>query len=546
MVLKASGNKSGDISQIERLIAIGIALSSEKNVPRLLEMILDEAISITQADGGTLYTVIGEKLQFEVMRSNSLGLAMGGESGESIPFYPIALYNADGSPNNAMVAAHAALTRQTVNIEDAYAEEGFDFSGTRAFDRKTGYRSTSFLTIPMRNHENDVIGVLQLINKLDQPRGVVVAFTQHDQRMSESLASQAALALSNRRLIDDLGNLFESFIKMIASAIDEKSPHTAAHCERVPALTMMLADAANRIEHGPLKDFSMSEQDRYALEVASWLHDCGKITTPEYIIDKSSKLETVYDRIHTIDTRFEVLKRDAEIRRLNSLLELQGESDGDQVASIERNYRDEIRLIDEDRDFLRRCNVGSEHMASEDQERVRHIAARTWMNAEGAMAPLLEENEVYNLTIPKGSLTPEERQIINNHMATTIKMLESLPFPKHLRNVPEFAGGHHEKMDGSGYPKGLTRSQMSVPARVMAIADIFEALTAMERPYKDGMKLSEALGILGRMKQKSHIDPDLFDVFLHEQVFLIYAQQYMEPDQIDIDDPEDIPGYPFD
>jgi len=546
MAVEAPQSNVSELPQIERLNAIGIALSSERNIPRLLEMVLSEAIRITCADGGTLYTVDGDQLQFEVMHSNSLGLAMGGESGETIAFYPISLFNDDGSPNNAMVAAHAVLTRQTVNIEDAYAEEGFDFSGTRAFDQKTGYRSTSFLTIPMQNHENDVIGVLQLINKADERTGEVVAFSLHDQHLAESLASQVAVALSNRRLIDDLGHLFESFVKMIATAIDEKSPHTAAHCERVPALTMMLADKVNAVAHGPMKDFKMSEQECYALEVAAWLHDCGKITTPEYVIEKSTKLETVYDRVNHIDTRFDVLRRDAEIKRLKNLLALEGGAGNDKAKAVDQTYRDEIQRIDEDREFIRHCNIGGEMMAAEDQARVRSIGARTWMNSDGEMAPFLTENEVYNLTIPKGSLTPEERQIINNHMVATIKMLESLPFPKHLQNVPEYAGGHHEKMDGSGYPKGLTRDQMSVPARIMAIADIFEALTAMERPYKDGMKLSKTLSILGRMKQQAHIDPDLFDVFIHEQVYLTYAQQYMDPEQIDIDDPEDIPGYPFD
>jgi len=546
MVVEELQDNISELPQIERLNAIGIALTSERNIPRLLEMVLSEAIRITRADGGTLYTVDGDKLQFEVMRSNSLDLAMGGDSGETVAFYPISLYNDDGSPNNAMVAAHAVLTRQTVNIVDAYAEEGFDFSGTRAFDHKTGYRSTSFLTIPMQNHENDVIGVLQLINKINEATGKVVAFSLHDQHLAESLASQVAVALSNRRLIDDLGHLFESFIKMIATTIDEKSPHTAAHCERVPALTMMLADTVHNVAHGPMKDFNMSEQERYALEVAAWLHDCGKITTPEYVIEKSTKLETVYDRVNHIDTRFDVLKRDAEIKRLKNLLALEGGAGNGKAEALDQTYRDEIQRIDEDREFIRHCNIGGEMMAPEDQARVRSIGARTWMNSDGEMAPFLTENEVYNLTIPKGSLTPEERQIINNHMVATIKMLESLPFPKHLQNVPEYAGGHHEKMDGSGYPKGLTRDQMSVPARIMAIADIFEALTAMERPYKDGMKLSKTLSILGRMKQQAHIDPDLFDVFIHEQVYLTYAQQYMDPEQIDIDDPEDIPGYPFD
>ena len=527
-------SESRDLLQhIDRLIAIGIALSAEKDTHKLLELILLGAKELTHADGGTLYSV-GEdhSVRMEIIRTDSLNFAMGGTSGVAIPFPPIPLYDEDGQANQRMVVTHAVLNDRTVNIPDAYDAEGFDFSGTKAFDSKTGYRSTSFLTVPLKNHQGDIIGVLQLLNAQDPSSGQIIPFSDEAQLLTESLASQAAIALTNRRLIDDLKNLLESLIQLVATAIDEKSPYTGGHCKRVPVLTMMLAEAAHASMEGPLKDFRLSDDDRYELSIAAWLHDCGKITTPEYVVDKSTKLETIYDRIETIDTRFEILKRDAEIAMLKQQLTALEQGETPDKTAMQAALRDTLRELDEELDFLHLSNTGGEFMAEADQQRVREIAKRQWHH-NGEAIPLLTENEVYNLCIAKGTLTPEEREVINNHIVATIKMLEALPFPKHLRNVPEFAGGHHEKMDGSGYPRGLRGEQMSVQARIMAIADIFEALTARDRPYKEGKKLSEALRILNFMKKDKHIDPDLFEIFVRERIFAKYAEEYLEAAQID-------------
>lgn len=533
------------LDRLDRLNQIGVALSAEKDMPRLLEMILLGAQAITHADGGTLYTMTPQRsLRFEIIRTDSQHIAMGGTSGTPIPFAPLELYHPDGQPNDRMVVAHAVLHDRTVNIADAYSEAGFDFSGTRAFDAQTGYRSQSFLTIPMKNHENDIIGVLQLINKHD-PAGAVIAFDDDDRRLAESLASQAAVALTTKKLIAELNGLFEAFIQLIATAIDEKSPYTGGHCRRVPVLTLLLAEAASRAQTGSLKDFTLSAQDRYELSIAAWLHDCGKITTPEYVVDKATKLETLFDRIDLVEARFDILRRDAEIARLHGQLAALRNGKPQTAAPLDEHDAAELAQLKEEREFLRRVNRGGEFMPVEDQQRVRAIAARRWIDLDGEARPLLTENEVENLCIARGTLTSAERDIINNHIVTTIKMLESLPFPKHLRRVPEYAGGHHERMDGKGYPRGLTREQMPVPARVMAIADIFEALTAADRPYKKAKTLSESLSILGRMKREQHIDAELFDVFLQQKVYLHYARQYLQPAQIDIDEPHEIPGYPF-
>src|SRR3954462_1463294 len=527
------------VQRLDQLNAIGASLSAERGINRLLEAILTAAKTITRADGGTLYRVTEEKaLRFEIVRTSSLKYYLGGTTGNPVPFYPIQLHK-DGKPNTSMVAAHAALTGKTINIADAYTIEGFDFSGTRAFDSKTGYRSKSFLTVPMRNQEGESIGVLQLINAQDPHTGEIVPFSSSDQRLAESLASQAACALTNRMLIKQLETLFESFISLINGAIDEKSPYTGGHCQRVPVLTMLLAEAVNETTVGPLAKFRMTDKDRYELKIAGLLHDCGKVTTPVHVVDKATKLETIFDRVQLIDTRFEVLKRDLEIESLKR----QATMGRMEVADEEARLRDELRRLDEDRKFLHACNIGSERMRDDDIEHVKRVAKYRWRDVSGHEADFLTADEVKNLTIRAGTLTEEERKIINHHIVATIKMLEALPWPKHLTNVPEYAGGHHERMDGKGYPKGLKREEMSVQARCMGIADIFEALTAKDRPYKKGKTLSESLEILGRMKQNQHIDPDLFDIFVRRKIYRRYAEMFLDKEQIDEVDDSKIPGY---
>ncbi len=531
-------------NQLERLNAIGIALSSEHDNARLLETILLGAKELTNADGGTLYTVTDDaKLQFEIMRTQSLNVAMGGTTGVEIPFPSLPIYLDDGKPNINMVAAHCVVNGKTINIPDAYLAEGFDFSGTRKFDEKTGYRSQSFLTVPMKNHENEIIGVLQLINAVDPHTLQIIAFSEAHQRLVESLASQAAVALTNKNLIHDLKHLFESFIKLIADAIDEKSPYTGGHCQRVPELTMMLAEAAIKADAGPLKDFTMTEKEVYELKIAAWLHDCGKVTTPEHVMDKATKLETIFDRIQLIDDRFELLKTQRENQILRKALSTSMGGKTVNLKQLKHNVNVIKKRLDDDKNFIRKVNYGSESMQDKDLQRIHEIASHEYFNESGHTIKFLSEDEVYNLTIARGTLTPEEREVINNHIVVTISMLDSLQYPKDLRRVPEYAGGHHERMDGKGYPKGLTREQMSIPARMMGVADIFEALTSKDRPYKKAKTLSETLTILGKMKLENHIDPDIFDLFVREKIYLRYAEMFLESDQIDEVKEAEIPGY---
>ncbi|MCC6135024.1 MAG: GAF domain-containing protein [Candidatus Contendobacter sp.] len=537
---------SRDLSKcLEQLNQIGIALSRERDIPKLLETILTAAKRLLNADGGTLYRLEedSQSLRFEVLRNDSLQLHMGGASGAPIPFPPIPLYTPDGQPQTGMVVTYAVLHNETVVIDDAYADQHFDFSGTRRFDQKTGYRSRSFLTVPMKNHEGRIIGVFQLINALDPETGQVRTFSPDDRQLAESLASQAAIALTNHQLIDQLRNLFEGLIQLINTAIDHKSPYTGAHCQRVPVLTMMIAEVACRSERGLLKSFRPTLEELYELKIAGLLHDCGKIATPVHVVDKSTKLETLFDRVALVDTRFEALKRDAEIDCLKGKLAALERGDPAAIPALEQRLSKRLAELDADREYLRVCNIGGEFMDKAAQDRVRQIGAQRWVGPEGQECTFLSDEEIDNLCIARGTLNAEERTIIQEHVALTMRMLNALPWPEPLRNVAEYAGSHHEKLDGRGYHRGLNESTLPLPSRIICLADVFEALTARDRPYKPGKLLSETLTILGRMVQNHEIDPDLFDVFIRQGVWLDYARQYLEPEQIDEVDLSRIPGY---
>ncbi|MBI3283751.1 MAG: GAF domain-containing protein [Burkholderiales bacterium] len=527
--------------RLEQLTELSVALGNTHNIPLLLEQIFRAAKAMTHADGGTLYRLSPDRrsLAFDIALNDSLHLYQGGVSGQAVALPEIPLFQPDGQPNLHAVAAYAANLRSSVNIADVYQTGLFNFSEMRKFDSAHHYRCQSLLTVPMQDHEGELIGVLQLINATDAASGAVHAFSATDQRFIEALASQAAIALSKQQLLLQLQQLFEALVNMINIGIDEKSPNTGHHCQQVPQLTMLLAEAVHRTSAGPLADFRMTERDRDELWMAGLLHDCGKITTPVHVIEKATKLETICDRIQTVDTRFEVLKRDAEIRLLRRHAQL-NETDAQRLA---QQLRQELAQLDDDRAFLREANIGSERMSEQDRQRVLAIARYRWLAPDGVERDFLDTDEVGNLNIRAGTLSEAERKIINNHIVVTIRMLEALPWPRHLKNVPEYAGGHHERMDGKGYPRGLYGHQMSVQARLMAIADIFEALTAKDRPYKPGKSLSESLEILGKFSLNGHIDPDLFDIFIREKVYLDYARQYMDPAQIDAVDESRIPGY---
>lgn len=567
----------------KRLIDIGIALSAEKDTDKLMETILLEAKGIGKADGGTLYILNKNELKLEIIRTDSLGIAQGGTTGEAVTIPPVKMVNHDGDPNEQNVVSYCAITGRSVNIENAYDSDEFDFSGTKKFDEMTGFRSKSFLNVPLKNNADEVIGVLQLLNSLDPETGEVMAFSGEISPLIEALASQAAIAMDNAILIEAQKKLLDSFIELMASAVDAKSPYTGGHCQRVPELTEMLTRAACASNDSPFASFDLSEEEWYELHIGAWLHDCGKVTTPEYVVDKATKLEPITDRIHEIRMRFEVMKRDVIIKYHEEV------SAGQDASSAQAEMARRLAEIDEDYYFVADCNRGGEFFTDEKIERIKQISGTRWTRTldnragvsdddlkrlEWEPAPELpveealladrvdqifehdvlpyaadpenpygfqmeapdkkfNKGEVYNLCIQWGTLTTEERFKINDHIVQTIVMLENLPFPKHLERVPEIAGGHHEMMNGNGYPKKLDGSEMSIPARIMAIADVFEALTAADRTYKSPKALSDSIKNMSFMVKDEHLDADLFKLFLESGVYMEYAETYLLDFQID-------------
>ena len=558
--------------QLASLVENGLLLASERDRDKLLRHILMAGKRICNADAATLYLKTeGGGLRF-ALRSRS----------DSLPSTEIPLIDPHtGLPDERHVCTHVALNNRSVLIDDVYVESRFDLSGTRHFDLESGYRTVSMLAVPMAPRGGEVIGVLQFINATDRQNGQVVAFSRQDASFVEALAAQAAVALENHHLMAAQNELIDAMVRILAGAIDAKSAHTGGHCERVPQLAMMLAEEACRVDSGPLADFRFASADEWReFRIGAWLHDCGKVTTPEHIVEKATKLEVIHNRIHEVRLRFEILRRDAEIARLQALL------DGVEATEANAVFAASVRQLEDDFAFVAACKIGGETLAEAAVERLHAIAGRTWLrhfddrlglsNEELARVELLpaqslparetlladkpqhliprpaspgldpsygfqmkvpehlyNQGELYNLCVSRGTLTTEDRYKINEHIMQTIVMLEQLPLPKNLRRVPEYAGTHHETLRGSGYPRGLSREQLSVPARIMAIADIFEALTACDRPYKKAKTLSESIAILAQWKESDHIDPDLFDLFLTTGLYRRYGERYLKPEQMD-------------
>ncbi|MBF0342937.1 MAG: HD domain-containing protein [Nitrospirae bacterium] len=499
-------------------------------------MIVVEAMSLTNADGATLYikTPDDSAIAFKILRNHSLDLQMGGTSKKEIKFPPLKLYKPDGAGNEHLVSVYVALTGRTLNINDVYEVDGFDFRGTKAFDKNTGYRSKSMLVTPLKNHENEMIGVLQLINSLDD-KGGIIPFSLEHQDLIESLASQAAVSITNASLIKELKELMDGFIKSIASAIDEKSHYTGGHIRRVAEISMDIARGLCNSNEERWREFTLTQDETNELRIAAWMHDIGKISTPEYIVDKATKLETIYDRINYVEAKFEILKRDIEISYLRKHAEIYSSDIKDkdlQIKSLKEAFEEQIQKLTSDLDFLKHMNIGGEFMSDALIERIKGIAS-TKIIINGVEQNILTDNEFYNLSIRKGTLTVEERNVIQNHVVLTGNMLARLPWPKKLKKVCEYASEHHEKLDGTGYPNGLDSELLPIQSRIIAVADVFEALSAGDRPYKHGKKLSECVKILSMMVKSNHIDEDIVDFFISSGLLQRYAERELNNYQID-------------
>lgn len=549
---------------IQKFLQVSTALAAERNFDVLLDRVLQEVRLAADSDGGVIYLVDEEQGVLKLAAQRWVD----GTEGVNVVPTSVALtdvaHPVAASANNAVAPGKVTI--------DVPRPGGLDYLNTRY-----GQQSVDMIALPLLGRTGNVVGVVCNFIAPGKP-----APSPERMALAEAFAGAAAAAIDQQRLMRAQKLLLNAIIGLVAGAIDAKSPYTGGHCQRVPELTEMLAKAAQQSEDAPFADFNPDEDEWEAIHIAAWLHDCGKVTTPEYVVDKATKLETIYNRIHEVRMRFEVIKRDREIATLKAI------AAGGDSAALNTELQRSLQSLDEDFQFLATCNEGGEFISAERLERIRAIAGHTWMRTLDdriglsadergrlgntapsplpATEPLLADKpehivergpgdvmpqdnpwgfqltmpenlynrgEIYNLSIARGTLTDEERYKINHHITQTILMLSQLPFPQHLKSVVEIAGGHHEKMDGTGYPKRLLRDQMSVPARIMAIADIFEALTATDRPYKPGKKLSEAIKIMGFMVKDKHIDPDLFKLFLKSGVYRAYAEKYLKPEFID-------------
>ena len=473
--------------KLAQLVKNGIRLAREQNRTALLRAMLFGAREIANCQAATLFLKTEQDTLSFALRTSE----------DTLPTQEIPLYSAEGEPNEHFVVVHAVLHNQYVVINDVYQETRFDLTGTKRFSEESGIRAVSMLTVPLSPRDNEVIGAIQLINALDPDTGEVIPFSEEMVSFVDALGAQSAVALENLSLIESQKALMDSLIKLNAGAIDTKSPYTGGHCERVPELSTMLAEAACEVTQGPLADFRFKTDDEWReFRIGAWLHDCGKVTTPDYVVDKATKLETIHNRIHEIRTRFEVLLRDARI----DMLEAMARGEAPEVAQA--HYDARHAQLQDDFAFLADCNLGYERMSPEKLQRLKDIAGQTWQRhfddrlglaqaehkrfrnapellptTETLLADkphhifarvdtpatdprwgfkikvprdLYNHGELYNLCIEQGTLNEEERFKINEHVIHSLVMLEQLPLPKNLKRVPEYAGSHHETLMGSG------------------------------------------------------------------------------------------------
>ncbi|MCZ6680434.1 MAG: GAF domain-containing protein [Candidatus Poribacteria bacterium] len=506
-------------TQISRLTEIGIALSAELHLDVLLEKIVHYARELTSADGGTLYLLSDNQLQGKIAQNDTLGIYQGGATGEPITVPTVPL-------EKSSVSAYAALMEKTVKIDDVYDSDEFDFTGPKRFDASRNYRTRSMLVVPMKNHEGSVIGVLLLSNAMDAETGEVTVFPDAVVNLIEALASQAAVAIINASLIEETKALFESLITVLAVAVDAKSKYTGNHVQRVAQFNLMLAQAINEAGEKPFADVHFSQEELEEMRIAGWLHDVGKVTTPVWVMDKATKLESLFDRTELIQTRFGLIRRNLEIQTLEKkLAHLQNGGNAEELFQIGGALKAQLEELDEELQFLIQCNQPGEFMEDAKLERLHQIARKTYIE-EGEEKPYLTKDELHNLSIRKGTLTEEEFQVMRDHVVWTIKMLAQIPFTKHLENVPLYAGQHHERLDGTGYPYGLKMEDLPLQSRILALADFYESLTAKDRPYKVPMPTEVALSILQNEADAGKIDSDILDLMIRECVHEKFERAY--------------------
>ena len=552
-------------SILENILSLLNETPKDDKINEFIAKVMNAAAEIANADGCFFFHVTPNNfMNLTYSKINSIKSSALGTS--NMRLFPSVFLPEIKNTSKKTPAESCAINKEIINSANIFNEQTVEASFLKEFDEENNYTTVSALIFPLFDSRDKVIGVAQFINALNS-NGKIIGFTSDNQNKMMAICKLISTILERKQLSESYTQLLESFIDILAKAIDDKSPYTGLHCQKVPIITRLLASAAVSETEGPLKNFEMTDDDWYALHLASWLHDCGKIITPEYIVDKSVKLETIHNRIHEIRTRFEVLRRDAHIEYLQKRLQRI-----DTKENLQAEFVAKVKKLNDDFEFIGRCNIGDKPLSTSDIERLDKISELSFVRYFNRMTGLswsekklinktstytnpevehilqdrpeqlstpYNSGELTNIKIPQGTINDKERSKINEHITTTINILKSLPFPTELSNIVEYAGSHHERVDGKGYPYGLKGEQMSIPAKIMAIADVYEALTAKDRPYKEPKKLSEALKIMRDMKNEGHLDPDLYELFIKSGVYMDYAKEYIDKNQIDEINPEE-------
>ena len=486
--------------KIKSLNRIGIALTSTTKLEELFEMIVTECRSFTNADGGSLYTLEDGKLIFRVAQTQSLEKRLG----YTPPFkaFPIPL-------NKKSVAGYVALTGEVIHVDDCYEiDPAKGPSVDLTYDRKMGYRSKSMLTVPMSDDKGTVIGVIQLINSMDE-EGEIVPFSEDIVELMLSIASQAAVALTNARYLAEIKNLFAAFVRFSATAVDERSPHTAGHTRRVAGLSMRIAKAINEEKEGDFADIQFSDQELEELWFAAWLHDIGKIAVKEAVLEKNTRISK--DRLCWIITRMQTIMDSLEIEALKN-------KNLDQKTLDYEEIDGKKEQIYSDMQFLDKLNK-SGFLPNEDEARLKDIASRDYTDYEGEVKPLIDDFEFRNLVVKRGNLTDEEWKEMRSHVVKTRTIVQNIPFTAELANVSNIAARHHEMLNGTGYPDGLTQEHLPLQARLLAVADIFDALTASDRPYKEAIPLEKSIAILRDEVSRGRLDGRIVELLIEKKLY---------------------------
>lgn len=500
------GTRADIARQLEQLLNISIALSAEKNHTKLLELILSEARKITAADAGTLYLCEGNKLVFRIIQNDTLGIYQGGQ-GEIINLPPVSL-----DPDNVTnVSSWVALNKRSANIHDVYHDQVFDFSGPKNYDALTGYHTVSMLVVPLENHEGEVIGVLQLINAKNE-EGQVIPFAAEVEKIVFSLASQAAVSLTNMQYMEEINNLFHSFVQVMATAIDARTPYNVNHTRNIARLAEKFALYIDQLSDGPLAEERFPESRIAQLVMAAWLHDIGKVAIPLRVMDKPSRLGERIDHVRLkLDLWEARLTMDYQQKRLAGI----DEAD---------EYQRQLDFLSQTRELIEMVNQPSTFVDENLKQKVLALAEMEYRPGQ----KLLTEEEVKSLCIPKGTLTEEERKIMEGHVLVAQRMLEKIHFNSRFKDVPAWALRHHEFLDGTGYPYGLRGEELPLEARILTVLDVFDALTATDRPYKKPMPIEVALDILGKMAEEGKVDPSLVEVLQESRIWETEGEQVNE------------------